>query len=128
MDMAHAKYQSKIDLSNTYEQVRIDPKDIHKTVFSTVFGTFESNIMQQGDCNAPATFLHLMTAIFCNVIGIFVYVYLDDLFIFNNTLQEHEEHLDYMFKMLRNNHLYLEKEKCDLYSSSMDYLGHCVDD
>jgi hypothetical protein len=57
MDVARAKYRSKIDLSNAYEQVRIDPGDVHKTAFSTVFGTYESNVMQQGDCNAPATFL-----------------------------------------------------------------------
>ena len=127
MDIAHAKYQSKINLSNAYEQVRIDPRDMHKTTFSTVFGTFESNVMQQGDCNAPATFLHLMTTIFCNVIGIFVYVYLDDLFIFSNTLEDHKKHLAFVFKTLQKHHLYLEKDKCDLYSSSMNCLGHCID-
>jgi Reverse transcriptase (RNA-dependent DNA polymerase) len=100
---------------------------MHKTVFSTVFRTFKSNVMQQGDCNAPATFLHLMTAIYCDVIGIFVYAYLDNLFIFSNTLNNHEQHLDYVFRMLRKHRLYLERDKCDLYSSSMDCLGHRVD-
>jgi Reverse transcriptase (RNA-dependent DNA polymerase) len=90
MDIACTKYRSKIDLSNTYEQVWVAPEDVYKTAFSTVFGTFESNVMQQGYCNAPTTFLRLMTAIFCEVIGIFVYVYLDDLFIFSSTLPEHE--------------------------------------
>jgi hypothetical protein len=56
MNVAKAKYRSKIDLSNAYEQVRIEPDDVNKTVFATVFGTCESNVMQQGDCNAPATF------------------------------------------------------------------------
>jgi hypothetical protein len=79
MDVARAKYRSKIDLSNAYEQIRIEPDDVHKTAFATVFGTYESNVMQQGDCNAPATFLRLVTAIFRDVIGIFLYTYLDDL-------------------------------------------------
>ena len=56
MDVAHAKYRSKIDLSNAYEQVWVAPEDVHKTTFSTVFRTFESNVMEQGDCNAPTTF------------------------------------------------------------------------
>jgi hypothetical protein len=56
MDMAQAKYRPKIDLSNTYEQVCIEPEDVHKTTFSMVFGTFLSEVMQQGDCNTPATF------------------------------------------------------------------------
>jgi Reverse transcriptase (RNA-dependent DNA polymerase)/RNase H-like domain found in reverse transcriptase len=83
--------------------------------------------MQQGDCNAPATFLHLMIMIFHNVIGIFVYTYLDNLFIFSDTLKDHEKHLDYVFKTLRKHRLYLEKDKCDLYSENMDCLGHWVD-
>ena len=63
-DVARAKYQSKIDMSNAYEQIRVEPKDVWKTVFATIYGTFVSHTMQQGDCNAPATFQRLMTVIF----------------------------------------------------------------
>ena len=56
MDVTRAKYRLKIDLSNAYEQVCVEPEDIKKTAFSTVFSTFLSQVMQQGDCNAPATF------------------------------------------------------------------------
>jgi len=56
MDVARVRYRSKIDLSNAYEQVRMEPEDVKKTAFSTIFGTFLSQVMQQGDCNAPATF------------------------------------------------------------------------
>jgi len=128
MNVARVKYRLKIDLSNAYEQVRIEPEDVHKTTFAMVFGMFESNVMQQGDCNVPATFLWLVTAIFRDVIGIFIYAYLDDLFIFSNMLEEHEKQLEYMFQKLCHNHLFLEREKCDLYSKSMDCLGHLVDD
>ena len=34
----------------------MEPEDIMKTAFSTVFSTLLSQVMQQGDCNAPATF------------------------------------------------------------------------
>ena len=125
--MMHVKHWSKIDLSNVYEQVQVTPKDVHKTAFFIVFGTFKSNVMQQGDCNVPTTFLWLITAIYYDVIGIFVYAYLDDLFIFSNTLTDHKKHLDYVFETLQKHDLYLEREKCDLYSSSMDCLGHWVD-
>jgi len=60
MDVARARYHLKIDLSNAYEQVRVEPEDVKKTAFSTIFGTFLSQVMQQGDCNAPATFQRLM--------------------------------------------------------------------
>ena len=84
--------------------------------------------MQQRDCNGPATFQCLMVEIFCNTLGIQVHVYLDDIFIFSYMLEDHERDLEYVFQKLRENHLFLEKEKCDLYSKRMDCLGHHIDD
>jgi Reverse transcriptase (RNA-dependent DNA polymerase) len=93
-----------------------------------VFGTYESAVMQQGDCNAPATFLRLITAILRDVIGIFIHTYLNDLFVFSDTLDDHEKHLEYVFQKLCEHCLFLERTKCNLYSKSMDCLGHLVDD
>jgi len=107
MDVAQAKFRSKIDLSNTYEQVRIEREDIHKTAFATVYGTCESNVLQQGDCNGPATFQRLMTAIFQDKVGIFVHVYLDDLFVFSASIEDHKKDLEYVFKKLQEFHLFL---------------------
>jgi hypothetical protein len=96
-DVARAQVRSKVDLSDAYEQVHIHDEDIWKTAFTTISGTYVSNIMQQGDCNAPATFQRLMTSIFHDVIGKFLHVYLDDIFIFSSSLEEHE-HLRIMFE------------------------------
>ena len=93
MDVTRARYHLKIDLSNTYEQVCVDPEDIKKTAFSTIFGTFLSQVMQQGDCNAPATFQQPMTVVLQECIGWFIHVYLDDIFVFSNMLEEHKRHL-----------------------------------
>jgi hypothetical protein len=127
-DVARAKFCSKIDLSNAYEQIRVELEDVHKTTFSTVYGTFLSEVMQQGDTNAPTTFQRLMTTIFRDAIGVFIHIYLDDQFIFSETLDDHKKHLEYIFQKLREHHLYLEKAKCDLYSERMDCLGHLIDD
>ena len=59
-------------------------------------------------------------------IGRFLHVYLDDIFIFSDTLDEHEKHLTYVFQKLQESRLYIEKAKCDLYSESMDCLGHLL--
>jgi hypothetical protein len=68
-DVARAKFRSKIDLSDAYEQVHVHTEDVDKTAFATIVGTYVSLIMQQGDCNAPAMFQHLMTLIFRDIIG-----------------------------------------------------------
>ena len=71
-DMARAAYRSKLDMSKVYEQICIVPEHVHKTVFATVLGTFRSQVMQMGDCNAPSMFQQLMTAIFWDCISRFM--------------------------------------------------------
>ena len=127
-DVAHARFRSKLDMSDAYEQVRVEPNDMKNTAFCTVVGTFLSHVVQQGDCNAPATFQRLMTQIFRKFLAKFVYVYLDDIFIFSNTIEEHEDHLRKVFNALRAQSLYLSTPKVDIYSKRMDCLGHRIDD
>lgn len=96
-DVVWGKYRSKIDLSDAYEQVQIVSDDIWKTMFATIRGTYTSAVMQQGDCNAPATFQRLMTSIFQDVIGTFMHIYINDIFIFSDSIEEHQEHLRIVF-------------------------------
>ena len=42
----------------------IIPEDVCKTTFAMVYGTFMSNVMQQGDCNAPSTVAHKTVPMF----------------------------------------------------------------
>ena len=130
MDITRAKYHSKyclkIDLSNAYEQVRIELEDIWKTAFTMIYGTFISQVMQQGDCNAPTTFQCLMTVIFRDHFGHCIHLYLDDIFVYSNTLEDHEQHLRIVFNKLEKADFYLEQEKCDLYAEKLNSLvgGH----
>ena len=128
MDVARAKFRTKIDMSDAYEQIRVEAADVWKTAFATTLGTFVSHVMQQGDCNAPATFQRLMTWIFREYIGIFIRVYLDDIFVFSDSIEDHEKHLRLAFDTLRRHRLYLSRPKLDLYSEDMDCLGHRIDD
>src|SRR5258706_7198603 len=69
-----------------------------------------------------------MTRIFRKFIAKFVYIYLDDIFIFSNSVEEHESHLSKVFDILRAQSLYLSAPKVDIYSKRMDCLGHRIDD
>ena len=64
LDVAQVKIHSKLDFSDTYERVQVEPEDMWKTTFTTVQGVYESLVMQQGDCNVPSTFQWLMNYIF----------------------------------------------------------------
>ena len=126
-DVAKHRYRSKIDMSNAFEQLHIEPLDIWKTAFASVFRTYVSNVMMMGDCNAPATFQRLMTLIFRDIIGRYVHVYMDDIFVYSKTIEEHEQHLREVFTHLRQPKFYLKSEKCELYTEKMDCLGHTID-
>jgi hypothetical protein len=126
--VARAKIRSKIDLSDAYEQVHIHLEDVDKTAFATISGTYMSLVMQQGDCNTPATFQCLITAIFRDVIGKFMHCYLDNIFVYSNSVKEHKQHLKIVLDRLRENSLYLKWSKCNLYTKTVDCLGHIIDD
>jgi hypothetical protein len=128
LDIAQVKYHSKVDLSNAYEQIPVVPEDVWKTVFAIVLGTFESLVMQQENCNTPATFQQLMNSIFYKYIGLFMHTYLDNIFMFSNMVKEHQKHLQLIFNKLQEHKLYLHANKGRLYAKKLECLSHMIDD
>ena len=106
-------------MTEAYEQIHIRPEDVRKMTFSTIFGTFQSQVMQMGDCNAPSTFQRLMTAIFRDFLRIFVHVYLDNIFMYSQSIQEHIEHIMKVLQPLRESQLYLSRSKLALFSDKL---------
>lgn len=111
--VAKAQYCLKCDISNAYKLIHVEPEDVWKTAFSTIIGTFASNVMQQGDCNAPSTFQRFITHLFRDFVGKFVYAYLDDIFIFSETIAEHQEHIRLVINRLWESQMVSNPKKCD---------------
>nr|CAN67535.1 hypothetical protein VITISV_032523 [Vitis vinifera] len=126
--LGRARYFTKLDLRSGYYQVRIAEGDEPKTTCVTRYGSYEFLMMPFGLTNAPAMFCTLMNKIFHPYLDKFVVVYLDDIVIYSNTLKEHEEHLRKVFKILRQNELYVKKEKCSFAKEEVSFLGHRIKD
>ena len=77
------------------------PDHVPRTLFTTPDGMMESLVMQQGDCNAGATYQTLMNHVFASYIGVFMFVYLDDIIIFSDTIEDHMTHVKTVFDILR---------------------------
>ena len=87
-----------------------------------------SLVVQQGDCNAPATYQALINHLFSAYIGRFMDVYLDDIVIYSDTLEEHVEHVKIILNILKREQLYLSKDKLRFLQPILQLLGHLIDD
>src|ERR1700742_2179786 len=81
-----------------------------------------------GLTNSPATFQAMMNSLFHDLIGRGkVVIYLDDILIFSESLEEHERIVAQVLEILRKNKLYLKPEKCDFHQTSIEYLGMIIE-
>ncbi|KAE8657632.1 hypothetical protein F3Y22_tig00116984pilonHSYRG00043 [Hibiscus syriacus] len=124
--LGDARWFTKLDLRSGYYQVRIAEEDEPKTACMTRYGSYEYLVMPFGLTNAPATFCTLMNKVLQPFLDRFVVVYLDDIVIYNKTLDEHVEHLKQVFLVLRDNELYVKEEKCSFAQTEVPSLGHIV--
>ena len=67
--------------------------DESKTTCVTRHGSFEFLVMPFGLTNALATFCNLMNDVFNDYVDQFVVVYLDDIVIYSESLEDHLPHL-----------------------------------
>jgi hypothetical protein len=117
---------SKIDLRSGYHQLRIRPSDIPKTTFITKYGLYEFMVMSFGLTNAPTYFMYLMNSVFMDYLDKFMVVFIDDILIYSQNEQEHEEHLRKVLQRLRDCQLYAKLSKCKLWISEVLFLGHII--
>jgi hypothetical protein len=117
---------SKIDLRSGYRQLRIRPSDIPKTTFITKYGLYEFTVMSFGLTNAPAFFMYLMNSVFMDYLNKFIAVFIDDILIYSQNEQEHEEHLRKVLQRLRDCQLYAKVSKCEFWISEVLFLGHII--
>ena len=74
--------------------------------------------MPFGLTNAPATFQHLMNNIFLDLLDICVLVYLDDILIYSDTLEEHHHHICEVLLQLQKK-LYAHGDKCSFHNDTV---------
>ena len=56
----------------------------------------------------------------------FVMVFIDDILIYSQNKEEHEQHLCIVLQRLRDHHLYAKFSKCEFWLDSVKFLGHTI--
>ena len=116
----------KIDLKLGYNQIPNDSTDVWKIDFRTKEGLFECFFMPFGLTNAPATLMRYMDYLLRPFFGKCVIVYLDDIFIFSRSWEEHVRQLLQVFNTLQQHRLYMNMENLSFAMTNIKYLGYLI--
>ncbi|KAJ9543842.1 LOW QUALITY PROTEIN: hypothetical protein OSB04_023549 [Centaurea solstitialis] len=118
-----ATYFSKINFRSGYHQMRVREEDIAKTAFRTRYGHYEFLVMPFGLTNAPAVFMNRVCRPYLDK---FVIVFIDDILIYSQSKEDHEQHLRSILELLKAEELYAKFSKCEFWIREVHFLGQVV--
>ena len=120
-----AQYFSSMDLNSGFWQVKVSEDSHQYTAFTiSSMGVYKFLRMPYGLCNAPAMFQHLMQNCLSELNLSFTMVYLDDVIVYSETLEDHLTWLQAVFNHFAHHGLKLKPSKCHFFKEEIMYLGH----
>ena len=125
-DCAKGKVWSSVDMTNSFFQTRMHPDDVHLTAVNTPFGLFEWLVMPMGLRNSPAIHQRRVTAALQTHIGRICHVYLDDIIIWSDSVEQHIADVRAVLTALRTARLYINEKKTKLFQTQINFLGHTI--
>ena len=82
--------------------------------------------MPFGFTNAPATFQNFINNVLSPYLDNFATTHLDDILIYSNNLQEHQDHIKQIPTALMEQELYLKLDNCEFHAQAVKCLGLVV--
>lgn len=120
------RWFTALDLKGAYNLIRMKEGDEWKTAFTTKFGLYEYLVMPFGLTNAPATFQRMINNVLREQLDISVVVYLDDILIFSENEEQHQEHVHWALNKLQEANLLVDPEKSKFHQKEVEFLGHII--
>src|SRR5258708_39912828 len=97
------------------------------TAFTAPWGTYVSNVLQQGDCNGPSTFQCVVSWALREEIGLAIHVWFNNIFTGTDSVLLHNEKLLWVYTCLKEECLYISSKKFQPFTPVLDILGCKVD-
>jgi hypothetical protein len=122
------KVLSFMDGHSGYDQIFIAKSNVYKTAFRCPgsIGTFEWVVMPFGLKNAGTTYQRVMNSIFHDMIGKYMKVYIDDIVVKSQDIDEHLKNLERAFIRMRKHQLKMNPLKCAFGVTAGNFLGFLV--
>lgn len=127
--LGSTKYLSAIDFSDAFLQVPLDETSRCKTAFAVSGrGFFCYKRMPFGLCNSGATLCRLIDRVIGCDLEPNVFVYLDDIIVATETLEQHIELLEKIANRITDAGLTVSPLKSKFCARELNYLGYIVDE
>ena len=94
--------------------------------FSTWNGHYYWHVLPFGLTNASSGYQHRINTVLAKFLDIFVVVYLDDVMIFLQTLEEHVDHVKQVLDALNEAGMIINLSKCKFFATDVRFLSHIV--
>ena len=92
-DAGWGRVWSKMDMTNSFFHMRMHPDSIALTAIMMPFGLYKWMVMPMGLQNSPPIHQQQVVNALCELIGKICHIYLDDIVIWLETIEEHEKHV-----------------------------------
>lgn len=122
--LSGCKYFVVLDLFSSYYHIPVAPESIPLTAFVTQDGQYEFLRVPFGLVNAPVVFQRMLNAALGQLRFTRVLVYLDDILIPTQTIEEGLEILREVLEIFKTHGLTLNLKKCNFLATTIEYLGY----
>ena len=124
--LRQAKYFISLDMASGFHQIPIHPNSTEFTAFVTPDGQYEHVTMPFGLKNAPSVFQRAIFKTLGELAYSYVIVYLDDVLIIADTIEQALERLDIVLKTLVEAGFSFNFAKCSFLKTTVLYLGYVI--
>ena len=100
MRITGAKIFTKINIREIYYRIRIKLGKEWKTAFKTRFGYYKYIVIPFGFTNVPVTIQVLINDILKEYLNRFYIVYLDDILIYSDNIENYKKYVKLILKIL----------------------------
>lgn len=121
------KVFSVLDVRSGYYTIPVAECDIPKTATTTMFGTYVYLRAPMGLKSTPFIYQRFMEeCIPDDLLGVSVFVYLDDTLLCSNDVDEHTQLIETVLKCFEENGCQLNDAKCSFFQDEIHFLGHKI--